>query len=366
MFKFKDLSAVHLEISNRCQASCPMCPRNIHSGIENPLIKNADWTLAEFKTVFDQEVLNQLSKISFCGSFGDPIMNNDLIGMCEYIKANGRHIDIRIHTNGSARNSKWWKALADAMPENHLIEFGIDGLSDTHDLHRVGTSFERIIENAKTVIAAGAKTSWLYIRFKHNEHQVETARQLSQQLGFTQFLVKNTRRFSEDKFVVFDKQGQISHFLELPSDNVIKFVGKKDLENYADWPNARDISCFALDTTEIYIDANFTIMPCCIIAAFLYTNYDLDLYKKLNLYDSETSVEPVGNKIQQQVFEIIEELGGLNSLDARTQGIKNIIDSPTWQTIWQNKWANNQSACCTVMCSADSPYTQLKAQLVKE
>ena len=37
MFKFDQLEIVQVEITNRCQASCPMCPRNIHGGIENPL-----------------------------------------------------------------------------------------------------------------------------------------------------------------------------------------------------------------------------------------------------------------------------------------------------------------------------------------
>ena len=42
MFSFSDLENIHLEITNRCQASCPMCSRNYHGGLENPLIKNKD------------------------------------------------------------------------------------------------------------------------------------------------------------------------------------------------------------------------------------------------------------------------------------------------------------------------------------
>jgi MoaA/NifB/PqqE/SkfB family radical SAM enzyme len=44
MFKFNELKTVHLEISTRCQASCPMCPRKYHGGVENPNLKLADWT----------------------------------------------------------------------------------------------------------------------------------------------------------------------------------------------------------------------------------------------------------------------------------------------------------------------------------
>ena len=57
MFKFSELRQIHLEISNRCQASCPMCSRNYHGGQDNPLIKGKDWTLDEFKQIMSPEVL---------------------------------------------------------------------------------------------------------------------------------------------------------------------------------------------------------------------------------------------------------------------------------------------------------------------
>ena len=121
MFKFNELKTVHLEISTRCQASCPMCPRNYHGGLENPNLKIADWTYAEFAKIFDAETLAQLTGIYFCGNFGDPIMNDDLILMCQHLKDFAPHIDLRIHTNGGARSTRWWQALRQAMPERHVV-----------------------------------------------------------------------------------------------------------------------------------------------------------------------------------------------------------------------------------------------------
>lgn len=40
MFNFQDLKQVHLEITTRCQASCPMCSRNYHGGLDNPNLKS--------------------------------------------------------------------------------------------------------------------------------------------------------------------------------------------------------------------------------------------------------------------------------------------------------------------------------------
>lgn len=365
MFKFDRLRNIHIEITNRCQASCPMCPRNIHGGIENPLIKNSDWTLEDFKTIFSNEVLAQLEKITFCGTFGDPMMNNDLIAMCGYIKDHAPHMDVRVHTNGSARNTEWWKSLVDALPKKHEVIFALDGLEDTQHLYRVGTSFNKIIENAKTVIAAGGNAVWMFIRFKHNQHQVEQARTMSAELGFKDFVLKNTRRFDGEKFVVLDRDGKPTHFLEQPTDNVVRFVNKKDLENYQEWKNATDVSCFSKNDREIYIDANFTLMPCCIMSAFLYTNYNQSTLEQYNLYDPATSINSVGSMIQSQVFEIIEELGGLSNLNAKDHGIKNIINRSQWQTMWEEKWKTNSSACCTILCSTDSPYITLDEQQVE-
>jgi MoaA/NifB/PqqE/SkfB family radical SAM enzyme len=79
MFNFNQLKQLHLEISNNCQASCPMCTRNIHGGIENPNLKLKDWSLEEYKTIISEEVLHQVELIYFCGNYGDPLLNNDLI-----------------------------------------------------------------------------------------------------------------------------------------------------------------------------------------------------------------------------------------------------------------------------------------------
>ena len=364
MFKFNELTHIHLEISSRCQASCPMCPRNIHGGIDNPNLKVNDWTYNDFISIFSKEVTDQLEFITFCGTFGEPIMNNDLIDMCQYLKVNAPHVIVKINTNGSARSTTWWKKLAKSLPESHHVTFALDGLLDTHHLYRIGTSFEKIIENASAFISAGGIAEWMFIRFKHNEHQVDEARELSKKIGFKEFILKDTRRFQNSNFKVLNKDGSFSHNLEPPSNVITKPVPKISLENYQSWDNADKINCFVFNRKEIYIDANFTVLPCCILAAFLYTNYDKSILIENNLYD-ETSVNDVGLNTQKQLYEIIDELGGLESLNSKKIGIKNIIDTNEWQTIWKNKWNTKKSAACILLCSLKSPYVSVYDQYVK-
>jgi hypothetical protein len=358
MFKFDKLKRVHLEITNRCQASCPMCPRNIHSGIENPLIDNSDWTLSQFKKIFTVEVLEQLDSVQFCGSFGDPVINNDLVEMCKHAAP---YTSIEINTNGGARSKQWWRDLAAVLPKHHQVEFALDGFAGVHELYRIGTSFDKVVENAKEFIDAGGNASWLFIRFKHNEHQVEDARKLASEMGFFKFELKDTRRFVVDKFPVLNKTGKVSHYLEPPSNNNIPIVNLTSINNYKEWKTATNISCFALDNKEIYIDSKMRMFPCCIIAAFTDTLYDTKLYKENKLPGFEIQNQ-VGAKVKQDVYNLINELGGDDKINALNYGIKNIIENTQWQTIWHDKWASNKSMCCTAMCSASSPFIKLSEQ----
>lgn len=64
---------------------------------------------------------------------------------------------------------------------------------------------------------------WDFLVFRHNEHQVEAAKALAKQLGFTLFNPKKTGRFIDEanqSFVqqtpVRDSDGQIVRHLEMP------------------------------------------------------------------------------------------------------------------------------------------------------
>ena len=359
MFSFDKLHTVQIEITSRCQASCPMCLRNIHGGIENTTLPLSDWSVQQFKYTFNDEVLNQVKCINFCGDYGDPIMNNGLMDMCRYVTEKQPNISIVISTNGSARTAQWWSELASALPKNHTVIFAIDGLQDTHSLYRIGTSYDMIIRNATSFIAAGGKAEWMFIRFKHNEHQVETARALANELGFAAFNTKESKRFGK-KFPVLNKQGVIEYHIEPPSNGTVQPVEFVHLQNYNEWKN--DVSCFSFDTKEMYIDASGYVMPCCLIGSFLYANYDVELYNKYGVID-ETSVTGIARELQLEVFSIIKDLGGLDSLDSKIHSIKEIMSTDAWRTLMHTKWLEKSSSVCKILCGNSGPFIKIKEQI---
>ena len=83
MLAFDELKTIYLEITNRCQASCPMCSRNYCGGLPNPNLVLNDWTLDDFRKIITPEVLQQIDVLTFIGNFGDCIVNNNFLDMCK-------------------------------------------------------------------------------------------------------------------------------------------------------------------------------------------------------------------------------------------------------------------------------------------
>ena len=52
MYELANIRDIHLELTSKCQARCPMCPRRISGGILNPLITLNEITLSQFKNWF--------------------------------------------------------------------------------------------------------------------------------------------------------------------------------------------------------------------------------------------------------------------------------------------------------------------------
>ena len=229
---YKNIKGLHLELTTKCNAMCPMCNRNYKGKIRKEL-NLVELSLSDIQKILPKEFLEQLNLISLCGVYGEPICNKDLKDILKYIYSCNNKIQIDLYTNGSLYDEVWWADLARIMkPYNGSVIFGIDGDEFTHSLHRCNTDYKRIIRNAKAYINNGGIATWDFIVFKHNEHQVEDASRLSQELGFKEFQVKKTSRFLKNYYEydgaldstilpygqhpVYNKNGEIIYCLEIP------------------------------------------------------------------------------------------------------------------------------------------------------
>jgi MoaA/NifB/PqqE/SkfB family radical SAM enzyme len=357
MYKFDDIKEVHIELSSNCQAGCPMCARNFHGGIENPLIKVNDINLEFFKKFASIQFLQQLKTISLCGNFGDPILNQELIPIVEYITKSNPNIRVDLHTNGSARNSDWWARLAKALPPYHIVHFAIDGLEDTHRLYRIGTDWHKIIENATAFIDAGGNAQWVFITFKHNEHQLEDCRRLAKELKFDSFLEKQTARFiGKPQFDVLDKDRNVTHQLERPSEQKLIFIDRKTVENYKDIFKNATVKCEVEKSENVYVDANGYVWPCCFVGAVQSVYSELDQMVYNFQQDS-----------RQSLIDLVDRFGSIEQFSLKERSLQEIIDSIEWQTIWDDSFKHNPLPICVRTCGkfAEPIISQSKDQFLK-
>ena len=49
MYKLEDIKTIHLEVTQNCQAACPMCDRNMNGEGVNPHINLDELTLEDCK-----------------------------------------------------------------------------------------------------------------------------------------------------------------------------------------------------------------------------------------------------------------------------------------------------------------------------
>jgi MoaA/NifB/PqqE/SkfB family radical SAM enzyme len=369
MYNFYGITEAQVEITNKCQAACPMCSRNVRGYGVNERLVDAEWTLEGYKKIFNQEILGFMKSIIFCGCYGDPILHNELVEMVRYTTETNKEIKITINTNGSARSSKWWQQLADAIKSNpHTVIFGIDGLEDTHHLYRIGTSYDKVVGNATTFIKHGGTAEWQFIAFKHNEHQVDEARERSKSLGFKTFILIDTYRFPiTDTFDVYGKDGKVTFQLQKPTNSLNKQFSVEFIKNYKAVLNGAEIDCEAKRKQAIYIDAFYHLYPCCYIAGCMY-NSDR-YYDPLPGNDPEVKFywRKGYNELINQCWDVVDKIGGLDCINTYTRSIKEIIEEGTFQQVWESQWhGDNKHLMCSGQCGKTTEWSQSPDQFLEQ
>ena len=290
MYSLEDIRDVHLELTSKCQARCPMCPRRINGGVLNPLITLNEITLDQFKEWFPVNFVRQLNSLFMCGNLGDPIIAQDALEIFQYLRETNTDIQLSMHTNGSARTSEWWQQLAKV---NVTVTFGIDGLVDTHHLYRINTDWNKIIENATAFIKAGGHANWHMLVFKHNEHQVDDCRTLSKQLGFLNFNIKHTSRFKDNKFNVLDEQGRTINILYPTERSTLNTANVLSI-------TPAEIQCKAKKYSQLYVSADGGVTPCCWLDfAWQLSNQD----NRVNYMDTVGVFPNLNKSTMKEIFE---------------------------------------------------------------
>ena len=134
MYRYEEIRTIHLEVTQNCQAACPMCDRNMNGEGVNPHINLDELTLADCKKIFSPKFIKQLNTMYMCGNLGDPIVAKDTLEIFEYFRSNNPNIWLSMNTNAGARDKDWWKELAKIYGRMGAVIFSVDGLEDTNHM----------------------------------------------------------------------------------------------------------------------------------------------------------------------------------------------------------------------------------------
>jgi MoaA/NifB/PqqE/SkfB family radical SAM enzyme len=353
------LRSVHLELTTRCNARCPMCPRT-GRGVTRSGLVMLELSLPDVEAILPPPLLADLRHIDLCGGFGDPLVAIAFDDVIDYFRRANPEMSLDIYTNGSLRPRSWWPDLARRLGSRSCVIFGIDGLADTHARYRVGTKFERIIDNARRFIAAGGRAQWDFIVFRHNQHQVDTARALAQELGFTTFAAKVSGRFYKryyeetpdlaedegyDTFPIYDHGGRRKGHLELPTDpqfrnSTLERMNAEVAARGTLLPalDAACISCRAISDRSCFVSAEGTVFPCC-------WTYGASKYGSVFGMSAEEDL---------LVARLLEKHGGADAIDAKKYPLEDIIEGPFFRAVART-WrapsiAAGKAKICARMC----------------
>jgi MoaA/NifB/PqqE/SkfB family radical SAM enzyme len=273
------IQSLELELTSRCNAACPQCPRITEHDFKKELDHNREITVENLKDWLPKELLDNLNKIIFKGTFSDPLISKHFVDIVEWFKVNSKSAKILIHTNGSLRNKDFWKWLALSLPTSSEVIFAIDGLEDTHSLYRINTDYNKIINNAKIFIENGGQAVWQFIIFKHNEHQIIQAKNLSEELGFKRFFTMHSdRAFDNDSTKNYNSVKSLTKNIE--RKNIIENITEKN------------VICKSLEKKEIFINWDGEVFPCCMTSIFstkAKNYFDFVLWKKHILQNDFTN-----------------------------------------------------------------------------
>ena len=340
-----DIKQIHLELTERCNAACPLCIRTNPDGLRpRSYIGTQELFLDDISDFFTPVIRDQLLEVHMCGSYGDPVMARDCLKIATYFSTDA--CEVSLSTNGSIRGTSWWSKLGKVFARNgkSRVDFHIDGLADTNHYYRRNTSFKRIIDNAKSYIDAGGRANWEFIPFKHNEHQIEEARELSILLGFSRFTVKKSNwLFDKGRTrIPFSTRTGERRYLEAPSSKHLPERKKNRSHVILAGSVNKHIQCLAQRCSELYVSCEGVVYPCCWTARFA-----------RNIY--------LGRETSDGFSTLFRQYDGREVFNIREHRLEEMLQSDFFSAL-ANRWKKDEPAICYKKCGKKDQPEKVKLE----
>ena len=356
-FNFESIDEYQLEITTYCNAACPQCPRNENGQGINKRMPLCHLDRIVIDQTFTADICSRLRQVFFCGSYGDPIMHPEFLDILRDFRRKNPTLWLYFHTNGGVHDPEYWAEIARIMAGYGQIDFGIDGLEDTLHLYRKNVKYSQVIKNSQAFIRAGGRAQWNFIVFRHNEHQVEQVKQLGNELGFFNVLIRRTGRFFNHRTIEEMSTWPVrdEYNIEPPTNAEYRNQSmlflpdlKKQYKNIQEYFDTTEIKCDAMIGPKVVVNAEGLVLPC---NFFNHNLYDRRFY--------EDGVLPGANLLstvngKNQVREFLERYN-LDSFNINLHSLKEIFNNSMWNDLvesWNKTLADGRLFECAMTCGS--------------
>ena len=342
-----DVEAIDIESTTFCNLRCPECNRETSKEWLGNVLNTTHLTPTQCKEWFNPTELTGLNEIKFCGAIDESAANPYLFEIINYFTQNWNDMFIDIRTNGSLKTTAWWEKLAQTLPSNHSVSFGIDGSDEVSELYRVGSSFKKVINNATAFIKAGGLADWQFIEFEHNKHQIEEALQKSKDLGFKSFNVMSSSRDNESGEVEHTIGGKdISPVQKGSSDPrkkeiSVKVKVLKKTKNVITCENQNSMG------KRILVNSLGLVTPCCFLNGYIHfpVHWEMHRNKPENL-----KLGLPGFNFDDPVFNKIYKKNSIDAISLHHNTLKNILEGEFFSDIEASWTSAKPVRRCSEVC----------------
>lgn len=245
-------SVLILEPATACNLKCPFCPTGGGYGkFRKELLRPET-----FARIVDRLDLQRLEEVLLY-NWGEPLLNPNLFDYVRFFSARG--IRTEVSTNLSTHELDDASCLALLRSGLDQLIVSIDGATEaTYSTYRIGGDFDRVIRNLGRLSAMrrhlgnpGPRIVYKMLLNRFNEHEVEDARRLADQLD-VEFLL-------DEKF--WCPEEHVSTW----ATSQTRIEGSKVLMAYGPSADgAMSTFCRQLWDTLV-VNANGDVLPCCLV-----------------------------------------------------------------------------------------------------
>ncbi len=368
MWKNNNLK-VMFDISTRCNAGCPQCHRTDTNNVSKKVswLPDVVWSFENFKKAVPPKMAKDMKTADFCGTWGDPITNNDLIDIVKYLVTENPRINIDLNTNGSLRNEDWWWRLGVAGGRNLCVTFAVEGINqEMHEHYRQNTYLNKILENMRVVSNTLAFVKTQCLVWKHNENHLQEIEDMCIKNGSKSHVLMVTDRFgdegtSELKFVHKGKEKvleQTNWKVENTNDNIVQTSRRRYRRREKELPgksvemvrklrkqqSKMDITCEWGNNNKVVVNPDGQVWPCCFFCNPTYKSQFVEGYDA-KFKNNPVMMEYEKNKSDLNVFK--------NSLDK-------IINDKWYKTTLPNSWQSDKPVSqCIRYCGKKSKMKEM-------